>query len=74
MRGSPSAAPNRSNRGQAQDGRPLRRYCHRWKIERLFAWLQNFRRIVTRYEHHAENFLGFLQLGCIIILLPQFVR
>ena len=35
-------APHRSNRKKlTQDGRPLRRYRHRWKIERLFAWLQN---------------------------------
>jgi transposase len=67
-------APNRRNRGQTQDGRPLRRYRRRWKIERLFAWLQNFRRLVTRYEYHAENFLGFVELGCIIILSRQFVR
>ena len=39
-------------------GRPLRRYRRRWKVERLFAWLQNFRRIVVRYERVAENFLG----------------
>ena len=29
-------------------------------IERLFAWLQNFRRIVVRYEYYAENFLGMV--------------
>ncbi|HTF32079.1 MAG TPA: IS4/IS5 family transposase, partial [Myxococcota bacterium] len=40
-----------------------------WKIERLFAWLQNFRRIHTRYERHVENFLGFVLLGCARILL-----
>lgn len=33
----------------------LKRYRRRWKIERLFAWLQNFRRLVVRYERHAEN-------------------
>jgi transposase len=66
-------APNRSNRGKTQDGRPLRRYRRRWKVERLFAWLQNFRRLVTRYERHAENFLGMVQLGCIVILSRQFV-
>jgi len=38
-------------------------------VERLFAWLQNFRRLLTRYERHAENFLGMLHLGCIKILL-----
>ena len=63
-------APHRRNRkNKTQDGRRLRRYRRRWKIERLFAWLQNFRRLVTRYEHHAENFLGMLHLaGCLIML------
>lgn len=51
------------------DGRCLRRYAKRWKIERLFAWLHNFRRLVTRWEYHAENYFAFLQLGCAIILL-----
>lgn len=38
-------APHRRTRKQrTQDGRPLRRYRRRWKVERLFAWLQNFRR------------------------------
>ena len=43
-------APNRRNRKKSQDGRPLRRYRRRWKVERLFAWLQNFRRLVTGWE------------------------
>jgi transposase len=63
-------APHRSNRKKlTQDGRPLRRYRHRWKIERLFAWLQNYRRLVTRYEHYLENFTGMLHLACALILL-----
>ena len=41
----------------------------RWPIERLFAWLQNFRRLVTRYEYHLLNFEGLLFLGCIMIYL-----
>jgi transposase len=69
-RGVELIAPHRRNRRRPrQDARPLRRSCRRWKIERLFAWLQNFRRIVTRYEYHAANYLGFIQLGCVIILL-----
>jgi transposase len=65
-------APHRSNRKvKSQDGRPLRRYKRRWKIERLFAWLQNFRRLVTRWEYDVRNFLGFVQLACIIILLRR---
>ena len=41
-------------------------------LERLFAWLQNFRRIVVRYEYHVENFLRFVQLGCMLIMLRTY--
>ena len=69
-RGIEVIVPHRARRRKpTQDGRPLRRYKRRWKVERLFAWLQNFRRLVVRYEYHPENFLGFVQLGCIVILL-----
>ena len=66
-------APHRSNRRKpaSQDGRKLRRYKRRWKIERLFAWLQNFRRLVVRYEYHLHNFLAMVKLGCVIILLRR---
>jgi len=68
-------APHRGNRKKpaTQDGRPLRRYRRRYKVERLFAWLQNFRRLVVRYEYHQENFLGFVHLGCILILLRRYL-
>lgn len=63
-------APHRGRRrSPSQDGRALRRYRRRWKIERLFAWLHNFRRVVTRWEYHADNFLGMVQLACVVILL-----
>jgi transposase len=57
-------APHKVNRKRAktQDGRKLRRYKRRWKIERLFAWLGNFRRIIVRYEYHSDNYLGFVLL------------
>ncbi len=68
-------APHRSNRKKpkTQDGRPLRRYKRRWKIERLIAWLQNFRRVIVRYEYYPENYQGFVQLGCMVILLRQYL-
>ena len=73
-RGIELISPNRSNRKvKTQDGRPLRRYRRRWKVERLFAWLQNFRRILVRHEYYAINYLGFVQLGCIVILLRQYL-
>jgi transposase len=64
-------APHRKNRKKpkTQDGRRLERYKRRWKAERLFAWLGNFRRLVVRYERRAENYLGFVQLGCVVIVL-----
>jgi transposase len=66
-------APHRRKRKKrkTQEGRKLRRYKRRWNIERLFAWLQNFRRLVVRYEYKDENFLGMAQLGCIIVLLRK---
>ena len=45
-------------RRRTQDGRPLRRARRGWKIERLFAWLHNYRRIVTRWERHQLTSSG----------------
>jgi transposase len=68
-------APHRRGRTKpkTQDGRPLRRYRRRWKVERLFGWLGNYRRLVVRYERFMENFLGFVHLGCILILLRRYL-
>lgn len=57
---------------KTQDGRPLRRYVRRWKVERLFAWLHNFRRVVVRWDYYAEHYQGFVQLACVVILLKHF--
>lgn len=63
-------APNRRGRKRrTQDRRKLRRYRKRWKVERLFAWMHNFRRLVTRWEFRIENFLGFVHLACLQIFL-----
>ena len=64
-------APHTSMRTRTltQDGRVLRRYRRRWKVERLFAWLHNYRRIVVRWERYPDNFLGMLHLASAIILL-----
>ena len=67
-------APHKRNRvrPRTQDGRRLRRYERRWLVERYFAWIQWQRRILVRWEYYAENFLGFVQLATIGILLRQF--
>jgi transposase len=73
-RGIHLVSPHRKNRVKPhlQDGRKLRRYRRRYKIERSISWLQNFRRLVTRYERHSKLFLGFVQLACIKILFKRF--
>jgi transposase len=73
-RGIELVTPHRQNRVKAptQDGRKLRRYRRRWKIERSIGWLQNFRRIVTRYEYHAHIFHGFVQFACLMVVLGRF--
>jgi transposase len=67
-------APHRANRKKrhTQDGRRLRRYERRWIVERFFAWMQWQRRLLVRWEYYAENFLGFVQLASMLILLRQF--
>ena len=65
-------APHHSNRKNfTQDGRPLRRYKRRWHIERLFAWLQSARRLITRFENKASHFLAFIKLRCIVLLVRR---
>jgi transposase len=45
-----------------QDGRTLRRYRKRWKVERTFAWLQNFRRLWVRQDRLISVCQGFSTL------------
>jgi transposase len=61
----------RPTRSRKPDGRTLRRYKRRWLIERFWAWLMRWRRLVTRYEYKADNFLGFVELATAIILLRR---
>ena len=44
-------------------------YRHRWIVERTFAWLGNFRRLVTRWERLAHVYLAFVLVACLIISL-----
>jgi transposase len=66
----PKRRGTRSSR-RFQDGRYLRRYKRRWKVERLFAWLKRWRRLATRWEYKAENYLAMIQLGCALLLVRK---
>lgn len=67
-------SPHRNKRVRAptQDGRRLRRYQRRWIVERFFAWIQWKRRLLVRWEYYPVNFLGFVQLAALCILLKRF--
>jgi transposase len=73
-RGIELICPHRRRRVKppTQDGRPLRRYRRRWIIERTIAWLQQFRRLVTRYEFYSFLFHSFAKLACMMIVLRRF--
>jgi transposase len=71
-RGIELIAPHKSNRKRLrQDGRPLRRYRKRWKIERTFSWFGNYRRVVVRWDHSLTMYLAFFHLACLIITLNR---
>lgn len=36
-------------------GRRLRRYRHRWIVERTIGWLGNFRRLTVRYDRLMDT-------------------
>jgi transposase len=73
-RGIELICPHRKRRRKppTQDGRALRRYARRWKIERSISWLQSFRRLVTRYEFYSFLFHGFAKLACLMVVLRRF--
>jgi transposase len=72
-RGIELICPHRDNRTKppTQDGRSLRRYQRRYRIERTISWLHNCRRVITRWEYYAELFEGFVHLACLFTILKR---
>ena len=62
---------NRVNRPY-EDGRKLRRYKRRWKVERTNAWFKNFRRVAVRWDRSLTAYKGFVHIACICITLMKF--
>jgi len=46
-----------------QNGRKLRRYRRRWKVERTFAWLGNYRCLVVRWERSLTMYLDIRHIA-----------
>jgi transposase len=58
----------RRARQRPKRGRPIRtgpNYRHRWKVERCFGWMDNYRRLVVRYERSVDHYKAF----CLIAIL-----
>jgi IS5 family transposase len=66
-------APHRKNRKKpsSNDGRRMRRYKRRWIVERTFAWVHSYRRVVTRFERRVNIYDGFVHLACAFIALNR---
>ena len=61
-------------RKKTADGRRLRRLKRRWKVERSFAWLHSYRRVVTRYERRMDLYDGFVHLALAFMALNRLVK
>jgi transposase len=68
-------APHKRNRIKpvTQDARALRRYRRRWKVERLFAWLNKYKRVMTRWDRFIDHFNAFVHLACSMILIRRYL-
>ena len=75
-RGIELIVPHRWNRSKPrrQDGRALRRYRRRWKVERTMAWLGNFRRLVVRYDRSITIYEAFFHIACFMIVLRKVLK
>jgi IS5 family transposase len=66
--------PHRKNRVRPSrnDGRRLRRYQHRWLVERTNAWLHCYRGLATRWAYYSFMYVGLVYLAFIHIALQRF--
>ena len=66
--------PHRRNRVKPSrnDGRRLRRYLHRWKIERTNAWLHCYRGLAVRWSHYSFLYDGMVYIAFIHMALQRF--
>jgi transposase len=73
-RGMTVIVPYRKNRTERrdEDGRHLRRYRHRWIIERTFAWLGSFQRLLVRHERLTSMYCSLLYFAAALIALRRF--
>lgn len=66
--------PHRKNRVKPSrnDGRRLRRYRHRWLMERTNAWLHCYRGVAVRWSHYTFMYVGMVYISFIHMALQRF--
>lgn len=71
-RGIRPCIPFRRNRRPRRGRKPnLEAYRDRWRVERTFAWLGNYRRLLVRHERLLGLYHGFMLLAFILICLGR---
>lgn len=60
--------PNRSNATTPRET-DWAQYKDRNLVERFWSKVKHYRRVATRFEKKAQNFLAFIQVASIMILL-----
>jgi len=69
--------PYKRKRGQKKEAMCQKRYPsaknRRWVVERTNSWHNRYRKLFTRYEKKAENYLGLVQLSCSIIIYRKII-
>lgn len=75
-KGTRLVSPNlRTRKNNREDGRRLRRYKRRWKIERTIAWVGTWwRRLTCRWEHLLSSWNGFLHAAMMVICLRRLIK
>jgi transposase len=65
----------RGARKRPKRGHPVKvgvGYQERWMVERTFAWLGSFRRLLVRHERYLSTFRAFFLLAFVLISLRRF--
>ena len=74
-RGIKTSIPERNRRGKRRQRGPHPKLYdvsrRRYKVERVNAWLDNFRALVVRYERKAAHYLSYCTLAAILFCLRR---
>ena len=67
-KGADAVIPSKTNRKQPRD---LDKHLYRGRnlVERFINRIKQHRRVATRYEKTARNFLAFIQVASVMVLL-----